>query len=183
MADWCVRAILDGRKTQTRRVLKPPPDIGACPYGIPGDLLYVKETCALRCDEPPVYRATMPDAEWRLVRERGWKIYSSRFMPRRAARIRLEITDLWIAPVQDITEADATAEGIAAYWEACCDTGIWPAERNPAGERSRQVFRLAWDALNAKRGYGWDANPLVWVVSFDPGRTPAGLRAQGGGPG
>lgn len=78
-------------------------------------------------------------------------------MPRWASRIQLEITDVRIQRVQDISNADAIAEGIAD-----------PAsiEEAPAVDEARAGFRDLWDSINEKRGFGWDANPLVWALTF-----------------
>jgi hypothetical protein len=195
-----VRAILEDRKTQTRRVMKPqPPEsttwdqesglfvidgsclgiMRSCPYGAPGDTLWVRETFALESccsvdwyeppfkdgrplkvtDDPddgrfweqPHYRATDPTPELAYEDdERGeptckWR--PSIFMPRWASRITLTLTDVRVQRVQDISEADAIAEGMTiglAVWE----------------------YHELWDDLNAKRGYSWDANPWVWALSF-----------------
>ena len=79
----------------------------------------------------------------------SWK--SSIFMPRWASRIDLEITEVRVERVQEITEADAIAEGAVAYYGS--DTA-WGH------------FSVIWDSINAKRGYGWETNPWVWVISF-----------------
>ena len=71
-------------------------------------------------------------------------------MPRWASRINLEITDIRVERVQDITEEDAKAEGVDWY----------PAMR------ANRLFQSLWDSINAKRGYAWDVNPWVWVVEF-----------------
>jgi hypothetical protein len=183
-----VRAILDGRKTQTRRVIpnslmlcqtpedEPDKFIEWCWYGSVGDRLWVRE--ALRrcqdsegskplalydCDRKPVYQYGYP-AEW------IWK-YSAltgRYMPRWASRITLEITGLRVERLQDITREDARAEGVDNVWQ-------WDKDRNAKHPEhfARSIlnpyvanYSVLWDSINAKRGYGWDANPWVWVVSF-----------------
>lgn len=294
-----VRAILEGRKTQTRRVLKNPDDGVSttiedgsplycddggfwhprpCPYGQPGDRLWVREAHQLSPDGP-IYRAT--------AREHGtyepggagpWR--PSIHMPRWASRITLEITDVRVERVQEITEDDAIAEGVEvdmlcdllglasqraptlvqqcwisgandesiSYCRPCaekemaamveagadeedlaisdgdgpedchrfCDKcerqlnvalsdcaikeevkhfaeyGIQTVEEvrdfrdmidcgvprltkecggfehmpELTGPIARVGFRYLWDSLNAPRGYGWDANPWCWVLSF-----------------
>jgi hypothetical protein len=89
-------------------------------------------------------------------------------MPRWASRITLEVVAVRVERVQDITEADARAEGIAAYVEY----GGGSVETLIQG--NRHSFRELWDSINASRGYGWDANPFVWVVEFQ-GFERAGL--------
>ena len=82
-------------------------------------------------------------------------------MPRWASRITLEITDVRVERVQDITEADALAEGFS---DKAADANI--AARVANDTPARMEFALLWDKLNKKRGYGWETNPFVWVVSF-----------------
>lgn len=163
-----VRAILAGTKTQTRRVVKVEPgklDVGenpACPYGVPGgSRLWVRETWyddnATRDAEPiPTshddfihYRADgeAHDQFEELDGFLRWR--PSIFMPRWASRITLEVTEVRVERLQEITEADAWAEGIAAHVV-----------------RPIHDYAALWDSLNAKRGFGWDTNPWVWVVSF-----------------
>lgn len=185
-----IRALLDGRKTQTRRVakcfteqhsaiIKRHPNQRGCPYGEPGDRLWVRETFVIEdsmdyerhepTDRPfkwdgdkedggvlsvPHYRATEPEPS---ISEEGcsdvttWK--PSIFMPRWACRIKLEIVGVRVERVQDISEADAEAEG--------CEPAIPVAD-----ERWVAGYRRLWDKINAKRGYGWAVNPFVWVVAF-----------------
>lgn len=110
-----------------------------------------------------LYKINWPDRdeEGYFVWEHGksplkWR--PSIFMPRWASRITLEITDVRVERVQDISEEDAIAEGCLlpkGYEELCKLAG---------GHRA--VFRDLWDSINAKRGFGWDSNPLVWVISF-----------------
>jgi hypothetical protein len=149
-----VRAILAGQKTQTRRIPpKTQQDALFCPYGHPGDRLWVRERWAADMsfdDLPP-----------RMLQPRGMPIYyhattqcmdykwrPSIHMPRWASRITLEITDIRVERVQDISEEDVQAEGFSDR----------PASKNK--------FRIAWDLLYWKRGLGWDVNPWVWVVTF-----------------
>lgn len=141
-----VRALLDGRKTMTRRVVKKQ----HCPYGQPGDLLWVRETWRqAQWKDGILYRADK-------ARSLGMDEYSDRhkwkpsiFMPRKASRLTLEITDIRMERVQDITTDDAIAEGIKELQGG-----------------AKVEFHNLWDSINAKRGYGWKANPRVWVVVF-----------------
>jgi hypothetical protein len=92
-------------------------------------------------------------------------------MPRRASRITLEVTDLRVQRVHDMTPADAEAEGVEELGEF---PNITPWRnyqvKQPAGARNFSTplrsFVSLWDSINAKRGFGWDANPWVWEVSF-----------------
>lgn len=82
-----------------------------------------------------------------------WK--SGRFMPKWAARPqRLEIVRVGAERIQDISEEDAKAEGVMTPANACYS--------------ARHNFMILWDKLNAKRGYGWKANPWVWVREWPP---------------
>lgn len=190
-----VRAILDGRKTQTRRVIKPnhagrvkepgsrrnwhladPNAVLACPYGQPGDLLWVRETwsqdsrggCLPNGEDAVYYRADFPsDKIW----AGSWK--PSIHMPRWASRITLRVTDVRVERVQDISEADAQAEG-AEFSELPCFSRI-PNQRRGFRQIAgyRAGFLTLWDSINAGRGYGWDTNPWVWALTFE--------REEGGG--
>jgi hypothetical protein len=225
-----IRAILDGRKTQTRRVVKFPegayiPDTSwiasvnldglgnwiawgphpvsnkdsisayprgggfPCPYGKPHDGLWVRETFVIGHvdelpddDRPyqtmteeeinwspwdalyrvPFYRATEPephivpyDLEDGLDDRTRWS--PSIFMPRWASRITLQILNVRVERLQDISDDDALAEGVHnemdIAWQHKDDT--------PIG-----FFGELWDSINAKRGYGWETNPWVWVIEF-----------------
>jgi hypothetical protein len=177
-----VRAILAGTKTQTRRIIKhqPPatPDICICtepmcggnrkwhlkcPHGQPGDQLWVKETFQTTPKGSPFYRADFAGIDMSNVTILGgWK--PSIFMPRKFSRITLEITGVRAERLQEISEADALAEGVAidkgnAYHVAGHE-GQW-AHATAIG-----CMETLWDALNAKRGFGWSVNPWVWVLTF-----------------
>ncbi|WP_009905984.1 hypothetical protein [Burkholderia thailandensis] len=85
-------------------------------------------------------------------------------MPRTAARFALEITGVRVERLQDISEADAVAEGIdktaAGFWSTYGQNDV-DGTYSP-----RRSFQYLWDGLNAARGHGWDANPWVWCVGF-----------------
>lgn len=217
-----IRAILDGKKTQTRRVVKPQPpqpeqvrakagiDFAlfqrddtpgiwyvegpvwavrqlmdppiptpswTCPYGEPGERLWVRES--FYCDHCFVgdYERTAAgsrsacEAEWREMVFYGearddWKgcewdggvpgLKPSIHMPRWASRLTLEMTDVRVQRVQEISEPDAYAEGI--------ETGT--VVQDFGMDHARPAFRTLWDSLNAKRGHSWESNPWVWCLTF-----------------
>jgi hypothetical protein len=216
-----VRAILEGRKTQTRRIIKRPlkhpgwteyvyygpspnnptcvpraiecgpdypdddSDAVLCPYGSPGDRLWVRETWALnpirdfgimkpRSPADCIYRAgygTTPSVQWT----------PSIHMPRVASRITLEVTGVRVERLQEISNADARAEGIVQTWG---DFGgkppqwawdIYHLNGNAAGphqydnKSSSQNFQFLWESINGIES--WAANPWVWVVSFSRVQT------------
>ena len=172
-----VQAILDDRKGMTRRVIKLnhkaihtrtiQTDEGIfshfsydgkyggqvvkCPYGIPGDRLWVRETFFEF--DPYIYRATANGIETQMIEHgAGWK--PSIFMPKVAARIWLEVTDIRVDRVQDIGWHDCHEEGISYV--------VTPGQPNNFFD----AFTELWDSINAKRGYGWEVNPWVWVITF-----------------
>lgn len=187
-----VRAILDGSKTVTRRVVRPAqvealglelaalagrlwPDIdpapiqthGLCPYGEPGDRLWVKETfgpaSSAVFDRLWVYRADNTSARvefdacavWDRIDpiESADRWRPSIFMPRAASRIDLEIVSVRCERLQDIPDADAIAEG--------CDWGL------EMGRCASPVawYEALWDTINGDR-YPWASNPWVWRIEF-----------------
>jgi hypothetical protein len=186
-----VRAILDGRKTQTRRAVKHPyardidafapcevpgewrigvmeagvtADMGCmrCPFGEPGDRLWVRETWALA---PGVHRGH----DWRdalfaadgLTQVDRWR--PSIHMPRWASRITLEVTGVRVERLQAITEEDARAEGAAHRISPGGDlAGAFDVCETPINYRVH--FRDLWRDINGPDA--WDANPWVWVVAF-----------------
>lgn len=93
----------------------------------------------------------------------GWHKRPSIFLPGHACRLTLGITDVRVERLQEITEADAIAEGIQEY-----DNGTFGMDDPQAcmGPNARQAFWRGWDVLNAKRGYPWESNPWVWVIGF-----------------
>ena len=143
-----------------------------CPYGKPGDRLYVRETWRPKAHQFPTghpyeYKAT---AEYDGVSlEEPWK--PSIHMPKRAARIWLEITDIRVERVRDISDQDAIAEGCESYhWNPA---GVYVGETAGVGHKSRVTarddFSYLWDSINSKRDdgkYSWESNPWVWVIEF-----------------
>jgi len=191
-----VRAILDGRKTQTRRVINPQPewqltaprvvdgkwlfgsvasgyaqDVWRCPYGQPGDHLWMRETWAtpgnfdhIKPSELGASHFSSTELVYRATSEHGDAYYTWRpsiFMPRWASRITLEVTGVRAERVQEISEEDAKAEGVTA-WHPRDPSIVF----RPEGSY-RNGFHQLWDSINAKRGYAWDSNPWVWVVEFE----------------
>lgn len=178
-----VNAILDGRKTQTRRALKKQPidilpmkvpnmwvtletrdpnhgKIIGCRYGRTGDRLWVRE--AWRDGRAGiVYKADIPTE---LQKDFSWK--PSIHMKRAASRIALQIVNLRAERLQAISAADVIAEGIKKsadgdYWLAPLDGVPDYPWLHPV-----PAYASLWNELNAKRGYGWDVNPWVWVIEF-----------------
>lgn len=215
-----VRAILEGRKTVTRRAIKAQPHIDAsgnfcvgrsnygqdgygnpvtkhfvndcCPYGKPGDRLWVRETFALLGNEDGccidwqdnlvkgdersaarIYRASCPTGDYGLYQipaKAEWKPDTeameydgvwrpSIHMPRWASRILLEITDVRVERLQDISRYDIRAEGLECPPELAGDD-VSPNYRDwyPA------AWRELWSSINGAES--WNANPWVWVVEF-----------------
>lgn len=222
-----VRAILDGRKTVTRRVVKPQPsselladfaeiramrgsnrtdaqmlsDCLSCPYGAPGDRLWLREAWqALDGNERARRIMTEPHPS------RGWIEYAatvpegyeppprwrpSIHMPRWASRITLEIESVRVERLQDISEADAEAEGCEAnpypgpWWQGYRDVGNgrlihqqsigetppdWMIEPKRMHDHKHldmsavDAYRALWFQINGLDS--WRANPYVWVVTF-----------------
>jgi hypothetical protein len=189
-----VRAILDGSKTQTRRVLKqatgPSLSVGiddaapgvaelswlwgdgpghevhetikqvACPYGKSGDRLWVREAIRLVPDQEPDDGTSrvlsIYDADGSLTPADAWpwrrKFLPPMHCPRGLSRITLEITSVRVERLQDISEADAMAEGVNAG-------KYLGLERANA-----RAFSELWESINGPDS--WAANPWVWVIEF-----------------
>lgn len=153
-----------------------------------GDILWVRETWALQecekcqvgipslggeCKCDYVYRANYGKTEDDTFPPSMFRWRPSIYMPREAARLFLRVKDVRVEGVQDITHAGVLAEGIPQcpgwkYELSECDCTVWS-------------FAELWDSLNAKRGYGWDKNPWVWVYSFERVDKPAGWPGGEGG--
>lgn len=205
-----VRAILEGRKTVTRRIVKPQPSThgvgGAgfhpatdlscaawvwrsgydgsivemfkrdCPYGVAGDRLWVREafmhepadycweaSVSIPCrPASTVYRADFPECD---KPQRGVKWSPSIFMPRSLSRLLLEVTEVRVERLQDISEADAIAEGTPCY---VCGGQLDGRSESDCHCFHRRAtpndYRVLWESINGAGS--WEANPFVWVVSF-----------------
>ncbi len=210
-----VQAILEGRKTQTRRITKPQLSAkcefcgidrkkgfgspyalhtlsfndgryscsycGAfvpnnkkplkCPYGQPGDLLWVRETFSAP-GESQLGTAFLFKADFSIgvsehKKNKGmWK--PSIHMPKAAARIWLEITEVKVERLQDISEEDAIAEGCFKYGPF----GEYAGSKHPSGgamkyraySKAARAFQCIWESINGEQS--WKKNPWVWVVKF-----------------
>ena len=168
-----VRAILDGRKSCTRRIVKH--DVEAIlnspyhkehpevedeqiisklcipPYQ-PGDILYVRETFIQAAANIFWYKAD--DKLW-MSKDLLWK--PSIHMPKKVARIWLKVTDVRVERLQEITETQAQSEG--------CNSGLLTGACTARGQ-----FEDLWNSTIKKSDldyYGWSANPWVWVIEFE----------------
>jgi hypothetical protein len=180
-----IRAILEGRKTQTRRVVKPQPDYlwneepctqasGYCkgPAGFKSawdaihNRLWVRESfwyqewLGLPSSEPQPIHYTA-DGNTECLED--YKQKPSIFMPRWASRITLEITNVRVERLQDISEADAIAEGVYTNEQAIEKLGL-PSDAKLSGT-CVDKYRIVWESINGKK-YSWASNPWVWVISF-----------------
>ncbi|MCK9540200.1 hypothetical protein [Dokdonella sp.] len=184
-----VRAILEGTKTQTRRGVKPQhikhwgpsmdaaierlPSLAAafCPYGQPGDRLWVKETFfdTAPFRDAPLFESRATPIAYRADNEfigcHKWR--PSIHMPRRASRITLEINAVRVERLREINAADAKSEGIEGQFEG----GPWRNYQRdghwfPEGKDTAPVlsYRTLWEKINGPGS--WDANPWVWVIEF-----------------
>lgn len=180
-----VRAILEGRKTQTRRPVKSvhmkrmerdtlkygKADYGStCPYGGAGDRLWVRETwqCIhvwkneFGTPEDFDVPETIPNGNsgWWTPVYRADEINAegwrpSIFMPRWASRIILEVLSVRVERLQDISKCDAVSEGTLNLFGEI-----------PELNAVRASFAGSWQDIYKNLGYGWDVNPCVWVIEF-----------------
>jgi len=195
-----VRVILNGRKTQTRRIVKSQPPAGvtdiirvckdfvsAYPnrkaikpfeYSIaskwdPGDILWVRETWRKHDMNGALFFGTEYDYKAGYVKDADkvkWK--SPRFMPKAASRIKLEITNIRVERLQDISEEDAKAEGVYFYgWDDYHQTDYKNYSYNDKGmcddwgvQTAKESYETLWESINGKGS--WGKNPFVWVIKF-----------------
>lgn len=221
-SDPMVRALLNGSKTHTRRIIKPTwsrcldladdddraKALAMCPYGQPGTNLWVRECFTLdharfyphhpiiyRADGYDPLQAQGPDpdhpGEVFSPEQKAWYPFRwkpSIFLPREQCRIVLKVKDVRIEALQDVTEEDAINEGmernchewnLPRYLRKCpsCSRFEMCASRNEfihdgLGDlddpvTARDAFRYLWGKINGETEFGWDANPWVFVVSFE----------------
>ena len=196
-----VRAILAGTKTQTRRVVKPAPKLvggawffykrglpvyvpnvsaaaDSCPYGQPGDRLWVRETWMDLAGTGVEHRSrdgklqryaygadTKPGSYGDQCRkDYGLKWRPSIHMPRAASRILLEVAAVRVERLQDISEADAQAEGVTPKWEPGCSGRLMEALGGFSFRPAASAYAELWEQINGPGS--WDANPWVWVIEF-----------------
>lgn len=219
-----VRAILDGRKVVTRRIMKPQP-VGVsgkewpdedrwgwpfsagrtmvdmrevascCPYGVPGDRLWVRETwrygdwtedgmpwidyCAdghrALCEHVAEDWTERVSAAWAELSDPASTRIDGKasdrrwrpsiFMPRWASRITLEVTAVRVERLQEIAEDDARAEGVDRYAASCDHARFSCDEIDCLGQTYRASFAGLWDSINGDHA-SWASNPWVWVVEF-----------------
>ena len=168
-----VQAILEGRKSMTRRVIKiedapenwkisvtgksiirtEPGDIKLPRYAA-GDILWVRETWSKDENGEYVYRTNYGTTEDDSFPPSMFKWKPSIHMPREAARIFLKVTNVRVERLQDITEDEAIKEGAKAY-----------GPNNCSGTSARIAFAEIWDKTTTE--HEWRTNPWVWVIEFE----------------
>lgn len=143
-----------------------------CPYGAPGDELWVRHQwwkfVTTNPDNEQAWDEFTRTIRWKTGecvsdckpgdKERFWKKMPSLFMPRWASRITLEITGIRAERLQDISEADALAEGVTLR-----GTTRWETE-------AREAYSALWESINGENS--WSSNPFVWVIEFKRKEQP-----------
>jgi hypothetical protein len=139
-----------------------------CPYGQVGDRLWVRETfldtgtnsyTKRKKIQTLFYAASLPIPKENLKQFKGkWK--PSIHMPRWACRLELEIIDIRLERLQDISDEDAKAEGVIV------PKALKMLGEYYTGSTHKVAFNTLWDSINAAAGYGWEKNPYVWVIVF-----------------
>lgn len=189
-----VRVILEGRKTQTRRIVTPQPTgerlaldmwedgiVRQCPYGLPGDRLWVREAwrtysgldefspkrigeiCMLNGYKSPwmpmQFEVDGDRINWNDYQYQPGRYRHARFMPRWASRILLEITDVRVERLREITRSDIRSEGLVCPDEFKSDD----LEYNYR-HWYPDAFESLWDGIHGPGS--WKQNPWVWVITF-----------------
>lgn len=191
-----VRALLSGRKYQTRRILKPPAQRGRAqyPYGAAGDELWVREACC--ADVPDVVEqqafgliegtgcvrykadnhlavARAPPSDWLVLRDysvgpKGLRFVPCIHMPRWASRIRLRLTGVLTRPLTSISPEDCLAEGIQRIDGAAAGSPSWYGLVDLKNSwRRSPIEAFAWFWDHLNGAGAFKANPDVWVLEFD----------------
>jgi hypothetical protein len=204
-----VQAILEGRKTMTRRIVKPQPSLKMgvgkwiknkniqmigdqsvvinymeqnSPYGVPGDVLWVREKFAARDCDTAIHKVTIeyaasegekhyifPKKSMKIIQKplhAAAKYQPSIHMPKDACRIKLLIKSIRVERLQEITRKDAKAEGIERITIEGKGSGYKVYGDNSDITASEEFsFYTLWESIN---GLGsWEANPWVWVIEFE----------------
>lgn len=198
-----VQAELEGRKTQTRRIIKSRHESGLftvsrrvsdgqitnicsldwnerncdkdiiCPYGKPGDILWVKETFTIldwwedskavqvMYEDGKTLVGQLTEREW--LKFKKWKQKegrkSSLFMFKSLSRIWLKVTNVRVERLQDISEEDAITEGVDFRYDKD-EYGLVIYDG-----KAKRMFEELWQSINGPES--WDLNPYVWVVEFE----------------
>ena len=139
-----------------------------CPYGRPGDLLWCQETWKHHSIYAHLKPRDLPRADIFFRADDRYAPSNTPWrpgihMPRWASRLTLELTDVRVQRVQEISEEDAEAEGMP---EPYLGDGDAPFTESPVLVSRRVQFRNLWNDLNARRGHGWNENDWVWALSF-----------------
>lgn len=195
-----VQAIMAGRKTQTRRVLKKIPRLSDninwagdylkhntntryhySPYGVPGDVLWVRETWS----EPILFDGFEEDYYYKADNIQRYDIRSrhmgnewkpSIHMPKDACRIFLKVVDVRVEKLQDINEFDAKAEGVDHVIDKI--TGYCGYDYINGGYNLMTTpyhgFRSLWKKINGEQS--WAKNPWVWVIEFEQIEKPRNFK-------
>ena len=169
-----INKILTGKKVMTRRIIKPLPEMGnepiifkKCRYGYPGNKLWIKEpwqyswssqhqkNCVIYKATPGFQNTNVPQNIYERGIECTWR--SPIYMPKWARRIELDILQISYERIQSISNYDILKEGL----DLSLSLGPEKMERD-----TRRRFINEWDSINSKRGYGWEKNNWVWVISF-----------------
>ena len=135
-----------------------------CPFGKVGDHLWVKEKYVLSSANQPIYEADCRDKRgdlWASIKSDPSDVdwFPARAMSKCFSRITIEITNIRVQRVQEITHEDAISEGIKSY------EAEFPLQ-NKTMPLSCHAFANLWNSLYNEKGFGWDANPWVWVIGF-----------------
>jgi hypothetical protein len=187
-----VRAILDNQKSQTRRIIKLKKEIQNPQFGFTtftpkgsvsvrgihkngeygesfikmpyqkGDRLWVRETFWLNGSGMPRFKADFANPK-----EYGWKWKPSIFLKKEHARIWLEVTDIWVERLQDITEEDARSEGVYKFKD-CEGYSKYALKKGKVHlfsvATARESYQTLWESINGKGS--WALNPWIWVIEF-----------------
>jgi len=183
MSQPMILALLSGAKTQTRRAVKLPlidrqftgwavagceansllreGHHELCPYGKVSDHLWVKETFAPHpeVNAETIYRADR-GGDYQGAAQGDFKWKPSLFMPRARSRITLEITEIRVERLQDISDGDAKLEGCIV----CEDRSHSHAEHGLRYTPYRTAYQALWESIHGKGA--WDVNPWLWVIGF-----------------